>query len=288
MTTAGAFEEVADRVWVARHDYLAVTVTAVGGSRGVVVVDTHASLARGRELRARVRRLSAEAVVAVVHTHAHFDHVLGTAAFREVNPRLPVYAHEGAAAELGVHLDSVRSELALGVGPAVPLREEVEATPVVAPDQVFSSLAAVDLGDRLVEVAHLGRGHTGGDAVVRVPDADVVVAGDLVEQSGAPGYGPDCYPLEWPTTIDLLLGLLGERTVVVPGHGRPVDRTFVAAQREDVGAVADTVRELAAAGVPVGDALARGSWPYPADHLRDAVRRGYTGLPPVGRALPLV
>ena len=39
-----------------------------------------------------------------------------------------------------------------------------------------------------------GRGHTNGDLVVRVPDADVVYAGDLVEESAAPAFGSDCYP----------------------------------------------------------------------------------------------
>lgn len=288
-TADGSFAEVADRVWVARHAYLDVTVTVVAGEAGVLVVDTHASLARGREVVAQVRRLCAGPVRAVVLTHAHFDHVLGTAAFREGEPDLLVHAHEVAAAELPGHLADLRVGLAAEplAGPAAPLREEIQATPAVAPDRVFSSVAALDLGQRFVELAHLGRGHTGGDCVVRVPDADVVIAGDLVEESGPPGYGPDSHPLEWPRTLDLVLGLLGEHTVVVPGHGACVDRRFVASQCADVMAVADTIRELAATGVPVADALSRGSWPYPADHLRDAVRRGYAQLPPGGRSLPL-
>jgi glyoxylase-like metal-dependent hydrolase (beta-lactamase superfamily II) len=288
-TPDGRFAEVADRVWVARHAYLDVTVTAIGGGRGLLVVDTHASRARGHEVRARLRRLGAGDVVAVVHTHAHFDHVLGTAAFREADPDLPVHAHEVAAAELPGHLAALRAELEADppTGPAAPLRAEIAETPMVGPDRVFSSVAAVDLGDRLVELAHLGRGHTGGDAVVRVPDADVVIAGDLVEESGPPAYGSDSHPLDWPQTLDLLLGLLADRTVVVPGHGSPVDRAFVTAQREQVGTVAETIRALAAAGVPAADALTRGSWPYPAEGLRHAVLRGYAQLPPGGRSLPL-
>ncbi len=280
---ADRWAEVADRVWTARHAYLDVTVSVVAGTRGLLVVDTHASLARGRDLLGRVRRLGAGDVLAVVYTHAHYDHVLGAAAFREAYDGLAVHAHETAAAELAGHLATVRDDLATD-----PLREEVLATPVVAPDRVFSSVSALDLGDRLVELAHLGRGHTGGDAVVRVPDADVLVAGDLVEQSGPPGYGPDCYPLEWPATLDLLLGLLGERTVVVPGHGDPVDRRFVQSQRDDVGAVAETIRALARSGVPAGAAPSAGTWPYPAERLADAVRRGYAQLPPEGRSLPLL
>ena len=51
------------------------------------------------------------------------------------------------------------------------------------PERTFSSAIALDLGDRYVELVHPGRGHTAGDLVVRVPDADVVLAGDLVEQA---------------------------------------------------------------------------------------------------------
>ena len=46
-------------------------------------------------------------------------------------------------------------------------------------------------GDRHVELIHPGRGHTAGDLVVRVPDADVLLAGDLVEESDPPFIGDD-------------------------------------------------------------------------------------------------
>ena len=106
-------------------------------------------------------------------------------------------------------------------------------------DHTFSSVATIDLGDRAVELVHPGRGHTGGDLVVRIDDADVVLAGDLVEESGAPAYGDDCFPLDWPRSLDLALELIGQATVVVPGHGAPVDRDFVQEQRASIDVVAE-------------------------------------------------
>jgi len=38
----------------------------------------------------------------------------------------------------------------------------------------------VDLGGRKVEISFLGRGNTGGDAMMYVPDAKVLMAGDLL------------------------------------------------------------------------------------------------------------
>ena len=56
----------------------------------------------------------------------------------------------------------------------------------------------------------------------------------------------------------------------------------------EIGTVAETVRDLASRGVPVDRALESAPWPYPAEHLRHAVSRGYRQLPRSERGLPLV
>jgi glyoxylase-like metal-dependent hydrolase (beta-lactamase superfamily II) len=152
----------------------------------------------------------------------------------------------------------------------------------------FSSALVVDLGDRQVELVHPGRGHSDGDLVVRVPDARTLLAGDLVEQSGPPVFGPDSFPMEWPLSLDIVLGLVTSDWVVVPGHGAPVDRDFVEEQRNTLGIVAETVRDLASRGVALEDALQEAEWPYPRAALADAVRRGYEQLPRAQKRLPLV
>ena len=280
------FTEVAPRVWVARYPWFDVNVTVVGGERGLLVVDTHGSGAAGREVVADVRRLAAGEVVAVVTTHWHFDHTFGTEAFREAYGPVPVTAHEAAAVELAEGTEEVRQRYAEAADD--PHRDDVLATTVVLPDDTFSSAKVLDLGDRAVELVHPGPGHTAGDLVVRVPDADVVLAGDLVEQSAPPSYGRDCWPLDWPLSLDIVLGLLTPRSVVVPGHGAPVDRDFVEEQRNQIGIVAETVRDLASRGVPVGDALAQADWPWEPERLEHAVRRGYDQLPRSQKRLPLI
>lgn len=279
-----AFTEVADRVWVARHEWYDANLTVVGGSRGLVVVDTHASTRVGAELAGAARALGAGEVVAVVATHAHHDHVLGTAALRSAfGDRLPVHAHESCVEELAAWAAD---------RPAYdgdePVPGEVDASPVVLPDHPFSSAAVVDLGDRALELVHPGRGHTSGDLVVRVPDADVLLAGDLVEESGPPAFGPDSFPMEWPLALDVTLQLCTPATVVVPGHGAVVDRAFVTDQRADIGVVAETIRDLAARGVPVDQALSVGEWPLDPAHLEHAVARGYEHLPRSQKRLPLL
>ncbi len=278
------FREVADRVWVARYSWLDVNITLVGGGRGLLAVDTHSSGAAGRQVVEDVRRLGAGVVVGVVNTHEHFDHTFGNAAFRSAYGAIPVHAHETAAARTVTAGERVKAEYAAGDDQHAA---EVEETEIVAADHTFSSAVALDLGDRVVELVHPGRGHTGGDLVVRVPDADVLLAGDLVEESAPPAFGADCYPLEWPHSLDIVLGLTGADTLVVPGHGSPVDREFVEVQRNGIGLVAGTIRDLAARGVPLAEALGAGEWEFPREGLAEAVRRGYEQLPVGGRRLPL-
>ena len=279
------FTEVAARIWIARYEWYDVNVTMIEGEAGLLVVDTNASTKAAREVIADLRRLSARPVVGLVNTHEHVDHVFGNAAFREEYGEVPITAHEMAAFNTIPHGEQVKaSSLARGDHRA----DEMAETPIVPADHTFSSVATIDLGDRAVELVHPGRGHTGGDLVVRIDDADVVLAGDLVEESGAPAYGEDCFPMDWPRSLDLALELIGPATVVVPGHGVPVDRDFVQEQRASIDLVARTILDLAGRGVPVGQALESATWPYPSEKLGDAVRRGYEQLPRMAKRLPLI
>jgi glyoxylase-like metal-dependent hydrolase (beta-lactamase superfamily II) len=284
------FTEVADRIWVARYDWFDVNVTLVAGGRGLLVVDTHASGLAAREVIDDVRRLGVGDVVEIVNTHEHFDHTFGNGEFRTSYGEVPIHAHETAAERTVAAGERIKG--LYDAEPDDPHHDEVQATTIVPADRTFSSAVALDLGDRLVELVHPGRGHTGGDLVVRVPDADVVLAGDLIEESAArnavPGFGEDCYPMEWPLTLDVVLGLTTGSSVVVPGHGAPVDRDFVEEQRNAIGIVAETSRDLAGRGVPVDQALAAAEWPFPREELAAAVRRGYEHLPRSQKRLPLI
>jgi len=290
VTTPGAgFEEVADRVWVARHEWFDLNVSLVGGDRGLLVVDTHASGRAARAVIEDVRRLGAGEVVEVVNTHEHFDHTFGNGSFRTAYGAIPIHAHETAAESTVPSGERIKGLYA--AEPDDPHADEVRETEIVPADHTFSSAVVLDLGDRAVELVHPGRGHTAGDLVVRVPDVDVVLAGDLVEESAArghvPGFGGDCFPLEWPHSLDIVLGLLTPATVVVPGHGAPVDRGFVEDQRNDIGIVAQNIRDLAARGVPLDQAVDAADWPYAREQLAEAVRRGYEQLPRSEKRLPL-
>ena len=277
------FTEVEDRCYVGRYREWDVSIGVVVGADGAVVVDTRASARQGEALRNDIGRLAPGADLRwVVNTHQHFDHTFGNVAF----DRATIYAHENAVEGLASSAADVKRLITedLGRAPDQPaitaeVLAEVVDTQLRLPDVPFSSVATIDLGDRYVELFHPGRGHTGGDAVIRVPDVDVVFAGDLVEESGPPSYGEDSYPLEWPGSLDLVMGVLTERSVVVPGHGNVVGKDFVDRQRGGIADVATQIQALFDAEVRLDDAYAAGeTWPFPADHLRTAIARGYHHL----------
>jgi glyoxylase-like metal-dependent hydrolase (beta-lactamase superfamily II) len=304
------FVEIGDRCYVARYREWDVSIGVVVGTSGALVVDTRAGLGQGQRLRDDVRRLPGAAEIQwVVNTHEHFDHVLGNGAFTGA----AIHAHENARDAIPAATAWIKQliEADREPDPEHPeitdeILQDVLDTEPVLPDRTFSSAATIDLGDRYVELLHLGRGHTDGDLVLRVPDTDVLFAGDLVEESAdrdaTPGFGSDCWPLEWTGTLDRVIGLLTPASLVVPGHGVVVDRSFVETQRNDIADLAEMIKGLATSGVPVNEALASGErasrpaplsaavdtpdavspgghgWPFPSRYLENAVRRGYLHL----------
>jgi glyoxylase-like metal-dependent hydrolase (beta-lactamase superfamily II) len=274
----GPWREVAEGVLVAVAEPEAVNLGLVLGRTGALLVDTGSSPAQGAALRSAVAAVTDLPLVGVVVTHAHSDHAFGLAAFGDV----PTLGHESVSAALA-SAETGRAAQTLGLDPAA----------LAAPAREIAVAVALDLGGRRVEIAHLGAGHTEGDLVVVVPDADLLFVGDLVEsaptpETGAPWWGPDSQPHAWGATLDGVIGLMTATTRAVPGHGDLVDREFVFGTRGRVAAVSGELRHLVETGVPEAEALARGSWPYPTEHVAGGIAPGYAAL--AGRArrqLPL-
>lgn len=270
--------EVADGVFQRRYDPLDVSVCVVRGSDGLLVVDTRSSHREADEIRADLRAFGDHRVRWVVNTHAHFDHCFGNHRFGPGSDiGAPIYGHERVPAHLAEYETPMLAEwVAQGLEPAADWREVVITPPTV----LVGDHATLELGDRPVELVHLGRGHTDNDLVVHVPDADTWLVGDLVEESGPPMYGSGCFPLEWPGTVGALRSRLGDDATLVPGHGAPVGPAFVADQHAAIRSVADLIRALHAAGVPADRALGEGGdrWPFPRDALASAVSAGYRHL----------
>jgi glyoxylase-like metal-dependent hydrolase (beta-lactamase superfamily II) len=261
--------EIADRVFVRRYAVFDQNIVVVLDRGEELVVDTRSTLPHGREILDDMRVLGSPRVTVVVNTHGHFDHAFGNAAFR---PAL-IWGHERCvpmlvgerAARQRVHAAELLPDLATDLA-------AVELDP---PTRLFAKSARIEIGAREVLLDYLGRGHTDNDIVLRVPDADVLCAGDLLENGATPYFG-DGYPMDWPDTVRRLLELAGPATVVVPGHGDHAGREFARSQATDFTALAALAARVHAGDVSLAYALALA--PYPADNAMEPLQRALAQL----------
>ncbi|OIN82344.1 MBL fold metallo-hydrolase [Mycobacterium malmoense] len=221
------WERLTAHVHRCRLPFCDVTVGLVRGRTGALLVDTGTTLAEAVAIDADVRRIAGCPVTRVVLTHKHFDHVLGSSVFADAE----VYCAPDVVEYLSSATDQLRGDALTHGADAAEIDRAIAA---LRPPNHGVYDAVVDLGDRSVKIAHLGRGHTTSDLVVVADDDDrvVVFTGDLVEESADPVIDADSDVAAWPTTLDRLLAVGGPGAIYVPGHGRVVDADFVRRQRD--------------------------------------------------------
>jgi glyoxylase-like metal-dependent hydrolase (beta-lactamase superfamily II) len=224
------WEQLTPSVHRCRLPFCDVTIGLVCGRTGALLVDTGTTLTEAAAIDDGVRQLAGIPVTHIVLTHKHFDHVLGSSLFAGAD----IYCAPEVVDYLSSARDQIRDD-ALSFG--ADAHEIDRAIAALRPPQRGIYDAVVDLGDREVTIAHLGRGHTTSDLVVVVPGLGydgartVVFTGDLVEESGDPAIDADSDVAAWPATLDRVLGIGGPGAIYVPGHGKVVDAEFIRRQR---------------------------------------------------------
>lgn len=250
---------------------------AIVGDDAVLVVDTTQLPSIARQQIAALKRLTSKPVRFLVNTHWHPDHWLGNAEFLAAYPGATVVASRTtralmeqkakpqlSAQETRKTIDEVSKLLASGKAPPpgsvarayyelgiAQLRQyqaELETVTLAYPTLTLDHDVTLHLGTRRVDVRFLGRGNTGGDLIVYLPDQRLVAAGDLVVLPYP--YAIGSYLHEWPATLARLAAL--EARTLVPGHG-PIqhDRTYL----DTVIALLQSLESQVAAAVKRGATL---------------------------------
>ncbi|HWS56145.1 MAG TPA: MBL fold metallo-hydrolase [Pyrinomonadaceae bacterium] len=246
----------------------------------VVVVDTNISPASAREVIAALRRLTTKPVRYVVNTHWHDDHIAGNEVYREAFPGVEFIGHASTLADLPtVGASNRKATLEGGPGFVAQIRElmgqnksltggaltgeerasylsdirmaeryfaEAPKFQIVMPTLTVERRLTLHRGRRVIDIRHLGRGHSGADLVVHLPAESVVISGDLVVWP-VPLVGSTSFPSEYRASLEEMLAL--RPAVIVPGHGQVL--------RGDAYA-RDLVRLLASIGEQTAAAVARG------------------------------
>ena len=228
------------------------------GPDGVLVVDaSYAPLAP--KVEAAIRAVTAQPVRWLIDTHAHPDHTGGNAYFahrgavvlareetwRDLDrpPPPQVLAAIGAAAS---YTDPARLPT-LTYGPGSPVR--------------------IRFDGEIVDLIPAPSAHTDGDTIVRFEKADVMMIGDFYRNYGYPfidaGHGGSYRGVV--EALDLVAGLCGPNTQLVPGHGGTISCKDLAAYRTMIVDTRARVAALVAQGKSLQDVLAAGlTAPYDA------------------------
>jgi glyoxylase-like metal-dependent hydrolase (beta-lactamase superfamily II) len=177
------------------------------GKDGVVVVDAFATRAGAEELLAEIRARTSAPVRWVVNTHYHLDHVGGDAVFARAGAS--ILGHENLRAWIRTENLKWRAE--------VKPEEKTMLAGLTLPDITYRDGVKLWPGDDRVEV-RVRPGHTGGDSIVVIPQADVVFAGDLFWNATVPNT-IDADTKAWTETLDSFLREF-PRAAFVPGHGQ--------------------------------------------------------------------
>ncbi len=262
-------------------DFVDGNTTVVVGTRGVLVVDSCYLPSSAQRDLAVIKRLTNKPVRYVVNTHWHNDHNGGNRVYVDAYPSVDIVAHRETREMMNLRIRSYvarytaddstfgqaraakRRLVETGLdadGKRVTPEERAKAKGSLAqadnavsefkkyvyqpPTLTFDHELTVDLGEREVRLMHLGRGNTGGDVVVYLPNEKLVATGDLFDRPVP--YFFDGYPTEHLATLAALSQL--DADTWVPGHGAVAhDKKALSREMELLRLVVTEVNRLVAA-----------------------------------------
>ncbi len=161
-----------------------------------VVFDTPANTDSAEELISHLAQKGIR-IKAIIATHFHEDCVGGLKTFH--SHHIASYAHKKT----------------------IVLLKEKEPTSE-RPENTFADSFKLKVGDKKVEVAFPGEGHTIDNVVGYFPDEQILFGGCLVKEIGASkGNLADANTQAWASSVKKIKLLYPNVKIVIPGHGKP-------------------------------------------------------------------
>jgi glyoxylase-like metal-dependent hydrolase (beta-lactamase superfamily II) len=253
-------------------------VVVLASDDGLLLVDggieRHAAALQG----ALAQRWPGRPVEAAFNTNWRAEHVGLNAALRGAGAT--VMAHENTKLWLGGDFFVDWEDRHYAPRPAAML-----------PNKTFYTSGKLELGARSVEYWHLPRAHTDGDVAVFFPDANVLVASDLlsVGRYPKPDYATGGWIGGFVDATRKLLGATDASTRIVAAEGGSYGRAELEAQLALCEAVAQKTAEALRAGMSFADFVASkptaafdAQWGDPQLFLRLVYKGGFAHLRELG------
>ena len=251
-TSTHRFTEVGKGIYLAQTTARLFNSNAlvVVNRNDVLVVDSHITPTKGRELIQSIGVLTDNPITTLVNSHFHYDHSHGNQAFTDgtfpFEAAVEIIGHEFTRKKMmgkplsestfqrglaGNEAYVKRLKRQIGESQNELEREELqnqlrlisshlaewsEIQPV-APTTAFNDRLVLFRGQREIQLHFFGRAHTGGDIVIYFPGEKLAFTGDMM--LAGPSWLGDGYVDEWVETLENLKTL--DIRKIVPGHGVP-------------------------------------------------------------------
>ncbi len=204
-----SFTEVGEGLWAFTAEGDPNSGVIIGDD-AVMVVEAQATPRLAGKVIEKVREVTDKPITHVVLTHYHAVRVLGASAFDAQQVIMSEKARAMVAERGQEDWDSEFARFPR-------LFEGHESIPGLTwPTTTFNDRMSVYLGERRIDLMHLGRAHTAGDIAVYVPDQNVMFTGDIVEYHSA-CYCGDGHFHDWPGTLENIRSF--HLDAIAPGRG---------------------------------------------------------------------
>ncbi|WP_170416550.1 MBL fold metallo-hydrolase [Ruegeria atlantica] len=204
-----SFTEVGDGLWAFTAEGDPNSGVIIGDD-SVMIVEAQATPRLAGKVIEKVREVTDKPITHLALTHYHAVRVLGASAYGADQ----VLMSETTRAQV---VERGQEDWDSEFQRFPRLFEGHESIPGLTwPTTTFKDRMSVYLGNRRVDLMHLGRAHTAGDIVIHVPDQNVMFTGDIVEYHSA-CYCGDGHFTDWGGTLDNIAAF--DVDAIAPGRG---------------------------------------------------------------------
>ncbi len=188
------------------------------GDECVAVIDTGGSVALGKQLKQDITAITSKPICYVINTHAHFDHVLGNAAFDNGTTRYVGHYNLPDVLEANVEffLQEFKREL----------NNSDNAELIIKPELLVEDRLEIDLGNRVLELRAYPPAHTRSDLTIFDRRSGTLWLSDLLFVERIPVW--DGSLKGWLAVLKEIASM--EVSYVIPGHGSVSDSLAAALQ----------------------------------------------------------
>ena len=217
---------------------------SVGDDGTFLIDDQYAPLSA--KIQTAIAAVTDTPATYVINTHWHGDHTGGNENFGKAGA--VIVAHDNVRKRMSVE------QVMKAFNRNVPASPE-DALPVIT----FSETVTFHFNGQAVMAVHMPNAHTDGDAVIKFEDSNVLHTGDLFFNGLFPfidfGSGGNINGVI--EAQEAILNMTDDATKIIPGHGPLATKADLAATRQKLIKIRDTIKPLMDEGLSMEEIVAK-------------------------------